>query len=69
MPAGAAEPVDVLSREGGVRELRFHLLAAQPRVTYWLAPGQRMILLTVVPTGSRRRRAYHSAAGADLSRA
>jgi len=32
---------------GKVRELRFHLLAQQPRVTYWLAPGQRVILLTV----------------------
>jgi hypothetical protein len=32
---------------GKVRELRFHLLAQQPRATYWLAPGQRIILLTV----------------------
>jgi hypothetical protein len=24
---------------GKVRELRFHLLATQTRVTYWLAPG------------------------------
>jgi len=32
---------------GKVRELRFHLLRQQTRVTYWLAPGQRMILLTV----------------------
>ena len=31
---------------GKVRELRFHLLAQQPRITYWLAPGQRIILLT-----------------------
>jgi hypothetical protein len=30
-----------------VRELRFHLLAQQPRITYWLAPGRRIILLTV----------------------
>jgi hypothetical protein len=30
-----------------VRELRFHLLRQQTRVTYWLAPGQRVILLTV----------------------
>jgi len=27
--------------------LRFHLLAQQARVTYWLAPGRRLILLTV----------------------
>jgi hypothetical protein len=32
---------------GKVRELRFHLLARQSRVTYWLAPGRRVILLTV----------------------
>jgi hypothetical protein len=32
---------------GKVRELRFHLLRQQTRVTYWLAPGQRVILLTV----------------------
>jgi hypothetical protein len=31
---------------GKVRELRFHLLAQQTRVTYWLAPGRRLILLT-----------------------
>jgi Phage derived protein Gp49-like (DUF891) len=31
---------------GKVRELRFHLLR-QTRVTYWLAPGRRVILLTV----------------------
>ena len=32
---------------GKVRELRSHLLAQQPRITYWLAPGRRIILLTV----------------------
>lgn len=32
---------------GKVRELRFPLLAQQIRVTYWLAPGRRVILLTV----------------------
>lgn len=31
---------------GKVRELRFHLLRRQTRVTYWLAPGRRVILLT-----------------------
>jgi hypothetical protein len=32
---------------GKVRELRFHLLSQQTRVTYWLAPQRRVILLTV----------------------
>jgi len=32
---------------GKVRELRFHLLRQQTRVTYWLARGRRVILLTV----------------------
>jgi SLT domain-containing protein len=32
---------------GKVRDLRFHLLRQQTRVTYWLAPGRRVILLTV----------------------
>lgn len=32
---------------GKVRELRFYLLRQQTRVAYWLAPGRRVILLTV----------------------
>jgi phage-related protein len=32
---------------GKVRELRFHLLRQQTRTTYWLAPGRRVIILTV----------------------
>jgi hypothetical protein len=32
---------------GKVRELRFHLLSQQTRVTYWLGPQRRVILLTV----------------------
>jgi hypothetical protein len=32
---------------GKVRELRFHLLRQQTRVSYWLAPRRRVILLTV----------------------
>lgn len=32
---------------GKVRELRFHLLRQQTRVTYWLAPSRRVVLLTV----------------------
>jgi hypothetical protein len=27
--------------------LRFHLLRQQTRVTYWLAPGRRIVLITM----------------------
>ena len=40
---------------GKVRELRFHLLRQQTRVTYWLAPGRRVILLTVFHKTRRAR--------------
>ena len=45
-----------------VRELRFHLLRQQIRVTYWLAPGRRVILLTVF-------RKSRSAETAEVTRA
>lgn len=32
---------------GKVRELRFSLLRQQTRVTYWLAPSHRIVLLTI----------------------
>ena len=44
-PRTSASPTRHLG--GKVRELRFHLLAQQTRITYWLAPGRRLILLTV----------------------
>jgi len=47
---------------GKVRELRFRLLRQQTRVTYWLAPGRRVILLTA----SRKSR---SAETAEVTRA
>jgi hypothetical protein len=47
---------------GKVRELRFHLLAQQPRITYWLAPGRTVILLTVF-------RKTRSAQAAEVTRA
>jgi hypothetical protein len=47
---------------GKVRELRFHLLTQQTRVTYWLAPGRRVILLTVF-------RKTRSAETAEVARA
>jgi phage-related protein len=47
---------------GKVRELRFHLLRQQTRVTYWLAPGRHVILLTVF-------RKTRSAETAEVARA
>jgi len=33
--------------DGKLRELRFHLERGAIRVTYWIAPGRRIIMLTV----------------------
>lgn len=33
--------------DGKLRELRFHLDRQSIRVTYWIAPGRRIVLLTV----------------------
>ncbi len=33
--------------DGKLRELRFHLAGRSVRVTYWVAPGRRIVLLTV----------------------
>lgn len=33
--------------DGTLRELRFHLDRDAVRVTYWIAPGRRIIMLTV----------------------
>lgn len=32
---------------GKLRELRFHLQREAVRITYWIAPGRRIIMLTV----------------------
>jgi hypothetical protein len=42
---------------GPVRELRFHLGDDAVRVTYWLAPGRRVVLLTVFAKTRMRERA------------
>lgn len=42
---------------GKVRELRFHLLRQQTRVTYWLAPHRRVVLLTVFHKTRRAEKA------------
>ncbi|GIH99551.1 hypothetical protein Pta02_15600 [Planobispora takensis] len=33
--------------DGKLRELRFHLDELVMRITYWIAPGRRIVLLTV----------------------
>lgn len=33
--------------DGKLRELRFHLQGRAVRVTYWIVPGRRIVLLTV----------------------
>jgi hypothetical protein len=33
--------------DGKLRELRFHLDRLAIRITYWIAPGRRIVLLTV----------------------
>ena len=60
----AEDPGEPYTRHlgGKVRELRFHLLRQQTRVTYWLAPGRRVILLTVF-------RKTRSAETAEVTRA
>src|SRR5450755_1307705 len=40
---------------GKVRELRFHLLRQQTRVTYWLAPGPARDLADSVPQDPQHR--------------
>ena len=43
--------------DGKLRELRFFLDGRPVRVTYWIATGRRIILLTVFPKTRRRERA------------
>ncbi len=42
---------------GKVRELRFHLDRGDVRISYWLAPGRRVVLLTVFTKHRQRERA------------
>lgn len=42
--------------DGKLRELRFYLSGQAVRVTYWIAPGRRIILLTVFVKTRRQER-------------
>jgi hypothetical protein len=42
--------------DGKLRELRFFLNGEQKRISYWIAPGRRIILLTVFRKERRRER-------------
>ena len=42
--------------DGKLRELRFYLDGRPTRVTYWIASGRRIILLTVFVKNQRRER-------------
>jgi hypothetical protein len=35
--------------DGKLRELRFYCAGQQTRISYWIAPGRRIIMLTVFP--------------------
>lgn len=42
--------------DGKLRELRFYLGSTPTRITYWIAPGRRIILLTVFEKTKRQER-------------
>lgn len=42
--------------EGKLRELRFYLAGRPNRITYWIAPGRRIVLLTVFVKTQRQER-------------
>ena len=42
--------------DGKLRELRFYLANRSTRLTYWIAPGRRIILLTVFAKTRQRER-------------
>jgi hypothetical protein len=53
---------------GSLRELRFFLAGRPMRVTYWIASGRRMVLLTVFAKTRRREQAEVRRARQALSR-
>jgi hypothetical protein len=50
---------------GKTRELRFHLHRRDVRVSYWLAPGRRVVLLTVFAKTRQQRAEVHRAIAAQ----
>ena len=54
--------------DGKLRELRFHLEGRQIRITYWIAPGRRIILLTVFVKTQRQERREISRAKEAMER-
>lgn len=54
--------------DGKLRELRFYLGTRAMRVTYWIAPGRRIILLTVFAKTKRQERREVEPAGKELER-
>ena len=53
---------------GKLRELRFHLEGRAVRVTYWIAPGRRIVLLTVFAKSRMRETAQVDRARWALAR-
>jgi hypothetical protein len=53
---------------GKLRELRFHLANEATRITYWIATGRRIILLTVFTKSRMRETREVARAHATLAR-
>ena len=54
--------------DGKLREVRFFLGGRPTRITYWIAPGRRIILLTVFAKAQRQERREVRRAKAAMER-
>jgi hypothetical protein len=54
--------------DGKLRELRFYLGSRPTRVTYWIASGRRIVLLTVFEKTKRQERRQIERAGRAMDR-
>lgn len=54
--------------DGKLRELRFYLAGRPTRITYWIAPGRRIILLTVFAKTKRQERRQVARARSAMAR-